>query len=207
MRLLNAISRKFKNFPDDSKFPPYVILSHTWDEKQEVSLQDFASPYHTEKQGHEKITNTCRLAIELGFEWVWIDTCCIDKANNTELTESINSMFRWYQLAQVCIVHLADFTKTPLADGLPDSPDLSGGLLTSEDSDEMKTCAWFHRGWTLQELLAPANVEFYDNQWSYIGSKTRLCKLISRITRIPEEAISGDTGPQHYSTADRKSVV
>ncbi|EPE02699.1 het domain-containing protein [Ophiostoma piceae UAMH 11346] len=204
MRLLNATSLKFRDYPDESRFPPYVILSHTWDDKQEVTLRDMASPYLTDKEGYSKITNTCRLARERGIEWVWIDTCCIDKTNNTELTESINSMFRWYKLAEVCIVHLVDFTKTPQPDISVYAPgDLSCGLLTPQDSENIVKCAWFHRGWTLQELLAPAQVEFYDTAWTHIGSKARLCPLVSHITRIPENAIQGTIDLAVYSTAQR----
>ncbi|KAK7982173.1 hypothetical protein PG988_004411 [Apiospora saccharicola] len=32
-----------------------------------------------------------------GLEYFWVDACCIDKSNSTELQEAINSMFRWYQ--------------------------------------------------------------------------------------------------------------
>ncbi len=31
------------------------------------------------------------------YKYAWIDTCCIDKTNNVELSEAINSMFRWYK--------------------------------------------------------------------------------------------------------------
>ena len=204
MRLLNAMSLRFQDFPIESRFPPYVILSHTWDDKQEVTLQDMGSPYLTEKKNYSKITNTCRLARERGIEWVWIDTCCIDKTNLTELTESINSMFRWYRLAQVCLVYLVDFSKTPLPETSSYVPgDLSGGLLTPQDAEKMFDCAWFHRGWTLQELLAPEHVEFYDSAWTPIGSKARLCPLVSHITRIPEDAILGTVDLSVYSTAQR----
>ncbi|KAL5905981.1 hypothetical protein ACKVV1_010394 [Pyricularia oryzae] len=30
--------------------------------------------------------------------YVWVDICCIDKTSSAELSEAINSMFRWYEM-------------------------------------------------------------------------------------------------------------
>ncbi|CAK7206980.1 hypothetical protein SEUCBS139899_009787 [Sporothrix eucalyptigena] len=190
MRLLHAASLKFKEFPD-ATIPPYAVLSHTWEEKQEVTLQDMASLYLTDKMGYAKIAATCALALQRGLEWAWIDTCCIDKTNNTELTESINSMFSWYQNATVCFVHLVDLNASPSA-AADASNDVYG---------RMRQCAWFKRGWTLQELLAPLTVEFYDTNWSPIGSKADLAPLLADITRIPVPAILGQERLTNYSAA------
>ncbi|KIH91122.1 hypothetical protein SPBR_01423 [Sporothrix brasiliensis 5110] len=207
MRLLHAASLKFKDFPDSATIPPYAILSHTWEDKQEVTLQDMSSPYLTDKKGYAKITSTCTLALQRGLEWAWIDTCCIDKTNNTELTESINSMFNWYQCAAVCFVHLVDLDASPSARV---SSDNDGGN-NAEDGhshrdyvyNQIRRCAWFRRGWTLQELLAPHMVEFYDARWSPIGSKIDLAPLLADITHIPVPAILGEERLSSYSTAQR----
>ncbi|CAK7226851.1 hypothetical protein SBRCBS47491_006368 [Sporothrix bragantina] len=193
MRLLHATSHKFKEFPDAATIPPYAILSHTWEDKQEVTLQDMASLYLTDKRGFAKIAATCALARQHGLEWAWIDTCCIDKTNNTELTESINSMFRWYQNAAVCFVHLVDLDSRSQS-----TPPNSGG---DDVYARMRGCAWFRRGWTLQELLAPATIEFYDGNWQPIGSKQDLAPLLADITRIPVPAILGEEPLTSYAAA------
>lgn len=59
-------------------------------------------------RGHEKIDNCCKRAESEKFDYVWIDTCCIDKRSSAELSEAINSMFSWYKLAEVCYVYLED---------------------------------------------------------------------------------------------------
>lgn len=185
MRLLHARSLKFQDF-NESSLPPYAILSHTWDAPEEVTLQDMTSPYLPSKKGYAKITESCRLALSQGLEYTWIDTCCIDKTSSAELTESINSMFRWYQKASVCYVYLFD-------------------LHTTSAGPELASCVWFTRGWTLQELLAPSKIEFYNSSWTLIGTKTVLEKDLSTITRIPVPAISGGRSLMRFSTAQRMS--
>ena len=56
----------------------------------------------------EKIRRCCEIAERDGYEWIWIDSCCIDKTSSTELSEAINSMFNWYALSEVCYVYLED---------------------------------------------------------------------------------------------------
>ena len=55
-----------------------------------------------------KIREFCRLAAEFGYEWAWVDTCCIDKTSSAELSEAINSMYAWYRDADLCIAYLED---------------------------------------------------------------------------------------------------
>ena len=43
-----------------------------------------------------------------GLSHAWIDTCCIDKSSSAELSEAINSMYTWYEVAQVCYAYLED---------------------------------------------------------------------------------------------------
>lgn len=167
---------------DESKTPHYAILSHTWlPDGNEVSFQDMTSltsrmslkPRRRKKQGWSKVTNTCRLALSYGCEYAWIDTCCIDTSSSAELQEAINSMFQWYERAEVCFVHLADVA----AD---EDHEASGSAF--------RTCRWFTRGWTLQELLAPATLVFYDKLWSVISDKDDedMRKLITEITGIDD---------------------
>ncbi|CZR57741.1 uncharacterized protein PAC_07630 [Phialocephala subalpina] len=164
------------------KVIPYAILSHRWlAEEDEVQFDDFKSLEAAgSKKGLVKIFQTCRLAKEQGLEFVWLDTCCINKGNPTELQESINSMYRWYQEAAVCYTYLKDTDAT--------SP-------RSMEDDE-----WFTRGWTLQELIAPRRVEFYDNNWQPLGDKNYLKDRISAITKIDASGRrTGKTEDRAYS--------
>src|SRR6202044_2568952 len=89
--------------------PPYAILSHTWGEdNEEVTFQDLAQGVGKSKAGYRKIRFCEDQATRAGLQYVWVDTCCIDKSNNTELSEAINSMFRWYSSATRCYVYLSD---------------------------------------------------------------------------------------------------
>lgn len=89
---------------------PYGILSHTWgpQEEDEVTFEDVKRGSGKEKAGYAKITFCVERAKENDLKHFWIDSCCIDRPNNTELTEAINSMFGWYKAAAKCFVYLQD---------------------------------------------------------------------------------------------------
>jgi hypothetical protein len=154
----------------------YAILSHTWGE-EEVSFQEMRNADNvrlssTSGKGMKKIKACCAQAAYDGFDYVWMDTCCIDKTNSTELSETINSMFNWYRSAIECYAYLSDVLIKP-----NDDPNLvSPGFLHSK---------WFTRGWTLQELIVPLSVVFFDSNWKKIGTKETLRRDISVITDIP----------------------
>lgn len=169
MRLLNVHERQLGMHYKD--IPPYAILSHTWDQTaDEVSYDDMKKTYHASMPGYKKIDLTCRQAIEDKIDWVWIDSCCIDKSNSVELSEAINSMYRWYEKSEICYVYLSDVTKREVDD----------------DADSaFKKCRWFSRGWTLQELLAPKKLEFYDATWTKINDRASLAEHIEKRTSIP----------------------
>jgi hypothetical protein len=167
--------------------PPYAILSHTWGD-DEVDFQEFKEEKIAKlKDGWSKIKNLCGKALCDGLQYAWVDTCCIDKSSSAELSESINSMFFWYRQAAKCYVFLSDFKH--------------GSTL----EDQFPRCRWFTRGWTLQELLAPRIVIFYDRVWKEIGSKIQLCYIISGITSIPKEAILNNKPLAHYSISQKMS--
>ena len=50
---------------------------------------------------------------------------------------------------------------------------------------------WFTRGWTLQELVAPALVEFFSKEGQQLGSKRSLERHVNEVTRIPIKALRG----------------
>ena len=121
-----------------------------------------------------KIRDCCSPAERRGFDWVWVDTCCIDKKSSAELSEAINSMFRWYAEAGECYAYLSD---VHLNKGL----DLA---TRSVHTSWFVHSLWFTRGWTLQELLAPSNAIFFDCDWNCIGNKKELSNEISTATGI-----------------------
>ncbi|SPJ88892.1 related to beta transducin-like protein [Fusarium torulosum] len=163
--------------------PQYAILSHTWDGHQEVIFQECNLESSKSKTGYGKIRKTCELALSDGIDYVWVDTCCIDKSSSAELTEAINSMFLWYQKASVCYVYLVDkFEGSPLGD-----------------------CRWFTRGWTLQELIAPRVMSFFNYSWDCIGSKNSLMAQLTTITPIDPNILSHDAPISSACIAKRLS--
>ncbi|OCL01588.1 HET-domain-containing protein [Glonium stellatum] len=188
MRLLNTKSKTLEEF-HSSKIPPYAILSHTWGEG-EISFQDMVRGEAPQLQGYKKIVGCCNQAASDGYKYVWIDTCCIDKTSSAELSESINSMFRWYRKAHVCYAYLSD------VDSILDPTDLQLAIAKSR---------WFTRGWTLQELIGPSNVIFYNCSWDEIGTKAGLAEIISNITGadVPVLLKGGKNNFSDYSIAKR----
>ncbi|RYP09478.1 hypothetical protein DL765_008428 [Monosporascus sp. GIB2] len=191
MRLLNTAKLELQQFKDDS-IPQYTILSHTWDEV-ELTFQDMKGAAAAEKKGYQKVEKCCSMARDRGHDHVWIDTCCIDKTSSAELSEAINSMYRWYQEATVCYAYLADVPHDP-------QHQLSG--LTGPEFSQSK---WFCRGWTLQELIAPPDVIFLDKEWKEIGSKSTLRESVSRITGIPVDILTRNYDLERVSVAQRMS--
>ncbi|KAI1207867.1 HET-domain-containing protein [Annulohypoxylon truncatum] len=156
--------------PDNVK---YAILSHTWEE-EEVNFQEMKLHQATarKKKGFDKIAATCRLAEERGIPYAWVDTCCIDKTSSAALSEAINSMFQWYKDSFVCYAYLSDMS---VHDFDKQDNRIKAGFAK---------CRWFARGWTLQELIAPEILNFYDRDWNLVGSKELYRQEISRITGI-----------------------
>ncbi|KAJ5836566.1 HET-domain-containing protein [Penicillium robsamsonii] len=182
MRLLEATTLRLLDFTPD-KIPPYAILSHTWEEG-EVLFEDIGKGTALTKSGYKKVEYTAQQALRDGLEYIWVDTCCINKESSAELSECLNSMFRWYQQAQVCYVYLADM---------------------DEDVNQMASCRWFTRGFTLQELIAPGNVVFFSRNWVRLGSKMDLCDAISDITGIGVEYLCQYRELECASIAQRMS--
>lgn len=176
MRLLNAKTIRLEEFFED-RVPPYAILSHTWGD-EEISFQEIQGPPPSHQAGYAKITSTCQQALRDGYGYAWVDTCCIDKSSSAELSEAINSMFRWYQEARVCYAYLSD---VPLVD----------------DQDEQKAAfaksRWFTRGWTLQELLAPKEMLFFSQDWQVLSPRSDLADTINRVTKISLTYLKGDS--------------
>lgn len=176
MWLIDVETRRLAEFVG-LDVPPYAILSHTWIRGQEVAFQEMRSPAGLDptalsKSGWEKIGRTCHQAARDGLKYAWVDTCCIDKSSSAELSEAINSMFRWYKRASICYVFLSDLAHF-------DQPKNAGELQAS-----IKHCRWFTRSWTLQELIAPVHINFYDGDWKFCFTKQMASGVLGQITGI-----------------------
>ncbi|KAF4922375.1 Vegetative incompatibility protein HET-E-1 [Colletotrichum viniferum] len=177
MWLINTKTLRLEQIVDPSSVD-YAILSHTWGD-DEVSFKDMKRLSRAkEKAGFVKISLTCKLALKKDLRYAWIDTCCIDKTSSAELSEAINAMFVWYQAAAVCVVWLEDLAPSSSASKI-----MSHGRKL-HDTSEMASCKWFSRGWTLQELIAPANVRFYDASWNFRFTKENNVSILATITTI-----------------------
>jgi hypothetical protein len=187
----------------DNEGLKYAILSHTWhkDNDQEVTSEDLRKGTGKSKIGNTKISFCAKQAIQDGIQYIWVDTCCIDKSNNNsnkaiELQYAINSMFRWYQNATKCYAYLEDVPGPEI--------DASGESYQTPSELSLGKSRWFTRGWTLQELIAPKVVEFYSQDWHHIGSKASLEREISKITSIPVQALR-ESRLDGFSTTERIS--
>ncbi|KAF9482042.1 hypothetical protein BDN70DRAFT_991402 [Pholiota conissans] len=149
----------------------YAILSHTWLRSYpgEITYSDWVNRRFTsDNAGYRKLTKFCQTAfadhnISLG----WMDTICINKDSSSELGESIRSMYKWYQSSNVCIVYLSETSTIP----------------------EIHRDAWFTRGWTLQELLAPNVIKFYNMNWMKFEEESPNDKPYSRTSISGGEVI------------------
>ncbi|KAI6146994.1 heterokaryon incompatibility protein-domain-containing protein [Pisolithus thermaeus] len=188
----------------------YAILSHRWG--VEVGYEEMTGLMKMEEQkrnevkqraGYQKIVESCKQAKRDGYAWLWIDTCCIDKRSSAELSEAINSMYRWYQNAQMCYAYLNDVDESIFPTEQDDSKfDQSNGWPE-----------WFVRGWTLQELIAPKQVTFFNKDWLPIGNKQRLASKLQKITGISHEVLTSGLAGKCLSiaqimswAADRKTT-
>lgn len=168
---------------DDDDPPPYAILSHTWIQNQEVIYQELEAGLGRNKSGFDKIRFCGEQAAEDGLEYFWVDTCCIDKSSPHELGTAINYMFRWYKRASKCYVYLPDVS-VPEHDAVAFKITWSNAFVRSR---------WFTRGWTLQELIAPASVQFFSKEHKLLGDKISLEQEIHDATDIPISALRGQS--------------
>lgn len=150
--------------------PPYAILSHRW-LADEPKFQDITNGTGKDKAGYSKLEFCAQQAAAHRLKYFWIDTVCIDRSSSAVLSESLISMYHWYQEAERCYVYLTD---------------------VSSLGPEFEKSNWFTRGWTLQELIAPKVVEFYSSNSEFIGTRASLMPLINKITGIPLGALRGD---------------
>ncbi|RPD53324.1 HET-domain-containing protein [Lentinus tigrinus ALCF2SS1-7] len=204
MWLLHTEKLQLRWFPNPNEVS-YAALSHVWNE-DEQTFQDtphFAPAHGSLARGafrnardrvfrrpSLKIRNACVRARNDGFRWLWVDTCCIDKTNSTELSEAINSMYVWYRTAAMCYA---------LLDDVPSGED------PHAPNSAFRRSRWFTRGWTLQELIAPASVIFLADDWTIIGPKWRLAPLLEKVTGIDRRVLTHKRPLDDVSIACRMS--
>ncbi|KAG2051363.1 HET-domain-containing protein [Suillus hirtellus] len=176
-------------FYEPSRLVKYAILSHRWLDSGEPTYEEMKAGTAT-GPGYEKLENFCEQARKYNMEFAWSDTCCIDKSNSTELDESIRSMFRWYRNSAICVVHLAK--STTIEDILHDE--------------------WTERGWTLQELLAPSHIKFFNKHWMPMTNdpndkreeaNTKILQTLEKATGIPHDEIYWQFKPGPFKVDER----
>lgn len=192
MWLIETSTLKLK-FVGEAEKGSYAVLSHTWGE-EEVSFEQFRNLSPTGLTAFSKIAKTCEIALQNGLAYAWVDTCCIDKSSSAELSEAINSMFKYYQDSAFCIALISD---------LPGSSSTS--TLEADFESRFPRCRWLTRGWTLQELIAPPRVLFYDSTWTFRGSKYDWKPLLVRETGVDEAILDSPSGLRSIPVARRMS--
>ncbi|RDX49355.1 HET-domain-containing protein [Lentinus brumalis] len=200
MWLLSTDSAELSYFQTPQNVPGgYAILSHVWQDNEQ-SFQELRALDRTSttfgdpprSRVSEKIRRCCALAEAHGHKWVWIDTCCIDKMSSAELSEAINSMYKWYAGAAVCYAYLHDVPSCHNVD--------RDGV-----AREFRKSRWFTRGWTLQELIAPRCVIFLAQDWAAFGTKASWSTLLEEITGVDADILTFDRELADVSIARRMS--
>jgi hypothetical protein len=92
-------------------------------------------------------------------------------------------MYRYYQEASICYVYLADISTI----------------------SEISNSRWLTRGWTLQELIAPSSMIFFDKGWRELGTNISLVHVLSQRTNIPESILCDSEELEATSIAQRMS--
>lgn len=188
MRFVDTESLALIEVPDSQVHDKkYAILSHRWfAADEEVGYEDLERGQDvSHKRGYSKLQGFCEQALLQGFKYAWIDTCCINKASATELSTALNSMFTWYAEAALCIVYLAD--------------------VRVGEIDPFARSEWSERGWTLQELIAPRKMFFFDRDWTFMGTKGDYLEDLSRITNVPRSILDHSAALDDFSVAQRMS--
>ncbi|KIK18426.1 hypothetical protein PISMIDRAFT_109514, partial [Pisolithus microcarpus 441] len=173
-----------------TRFFGYVMFSHVW-QGNEPSFQDVNSVESVWNLPNttlgEKLQNFCKETRRLGHRWAWSDTCCIDKTTGPILNQSLTSMYKWYADSAATLVFIA-------------------GVAHPSKPGDLARSLWMTRAWTLQELLAPRVILFYDSEWKpYVGNtgynhkeSAEIMQELADAIRIPHGTIvsfsPGDLG-------------
>lgn len=156
------------------------------DHQVEAPIADVSDASFGQSAGLRKVRKFCNAARAHGYQWAWMDTVCIDKTNHAELSEAINSMFRWYESAECCFVYLQDID-------------------ARRKTFDIGHSSWFERGWTLQELVAPSDMVFFDEHWNKLGTKLSLGDELSAASGVPLNVLQSPTLLHRHNNAQRLS--
>ncbi|KAI8654192.1 HET domain-containing protein [Fusarium sp. Ph1] len=177
MRLLHTTNLELVSFIGKpvKERPRYAILSHRWKDDEflfEEARNGISQHLQNPRTGLQKILNACDKARQNNLDYIWVDTCCIDKSSSAELSEAINSMFKWYMESSNCYVFMDDVTLQ------------EDGVMGNFDDSR-----WFTRGWTLQELIAPHGLFFFDRDWKYMCRRDEIASRLEEITGITQSIL------------------
>ncbi|KAK3656386.1 hypothetical protein LTR56_003088 [Elasticomyces elasticus] len=206
LRLINVRTLRLKQV--HGKAPQYAIMSHTWGE-EEISFQEWENGGSavTLKEGYLKVVNACKQAERDGFEWLWADSVCIDKTNNSELAESIQCMYAWYHNAEVCYALLSDVDGAQTLTGSVEPADVEcrSSVSSADRVQQFRESRYFTRGWTLQETIAPRKLVFYSKDWTLFDALDDPIPAVSQITKIPEAVLRHEKKLSECTFAQRLS--
>lgn len=154
-----------------------------------------------------KLLRVIKEAKDLGYIYLWVDNCCINKDDNEELTEALSSMGEWYANASICLVYLEDFTLTP-AEFLQRATGTGTGTGTALGAAADQCPRWATRGWTLQEIVMSQRALFYNRHWAKIFDTqddlregpgvtdyTLRSSALARLCRVPPALICSGQKP------------
>ncbi len=191
--LLNTARAELSYF--ESLAPPYAAFSHVWNNTGMMSFQEVEKLQiectETGATPRDLVSSTlqcaCMLAESDGYEWIWMDCCCIDRSSSAELSETINRMYDIYAGAAVCYAYMRDVSTMggeAYSSGDMESP------LSSQSSFAQST--WHRCVWSLQALLAPRLVVFVSNTWNVLGTKIDYATALETITGIPASVLRSE---------------
>ncbi|VUC26221.1 unnamed protein product [Clonostachys rosea] len=199
MWLINVHSYALEEFLGEGETPPYAILSHTWSRpaSAEVTFREMRGDlaFAQSKPCFMKIYNSCVIAKSHDLSWVWVDTCCIDKTSSADLSEAINSMYRYYRDSAECLVYLADVSYH------------QPGASRAKKLEAIGQSRWFSRGWTLQELIAPQERHFFDVNWDEIPWGADLLRTLSRAGNVAVDVLEHRHNLPNISVAERMTMA
>ncbi|KAI6040391.1 hypothetical protein EDC04DRAFT_2894125 [Pisolithus marmoratus] len=157
-----------------ARFYAYVTFSHAW-QGNEPLFQDVNAAQSIwnlpDTPLNEKLRNFCKETRRLGYNWAWSDTCCINKTTSSILNRSLRSMYKWYADSAATLVFLS-------------------GVAHPSQPGDLTRSLWMTRAWTLQELLSPKTIFFYDSTWKpYLGDTGKNHKESPEIMQELADAI------------------
>ncbi|KAI2784552.1 heterokaryon incompatibility protein-domain-containing protein [Daldinia loculata] len=179
----------------------YAILSHTWG-SDEILFHELRGDQEAlqGRAGWAKMARFCKTALAYGFGYAWMDTCCIDKRNSADLSEAINSTYKYYYDSAVCFIYLEDVHK--YADEASNS--LGRAEVTRDQLlARLRTTRWATRGWTLQECIAPERRCFLASDWSEIQDGDDLLDALAESTRIDKDLLKDRDLLRNFCIAER----